>query len=509
MIWPAALRIRDRRADPLMITLVLIVAIALPSFGLAPGGRVATVLPYCLAMPLLHLVFAVVTARGAVLHRGHDRQSRGAWRMWLMAALAGLALFVGDLSQLGDAIRHPAGRDAVMGGNFQAIMILTAMTLLLVGMLTFPSGPGSTGDRSRLRMDLATVMAGATTCGLLLIQLPAGAIDAHWAVSFGTALLIQPGVFLVALFALVKLFLGTHTPFTRATGILLGLASAAQAILQTVPAPGYLSDREGPWLLGANVLASALLAMGARAQERQTRQEPGGLGRRPARPYSWLPYGAMSITWAITVGLLAVQGLTWRAWLVAVGAMVTTALVVIRQMAAFRHIAELLRERDELAARLTELAYHDALTGLANRALFMRTLTESLGHHPVTVFLIDLDEFKPVNDVYGHATGDQLLIEVGRRLRNCVRVGDTVARLGGDEFAVLVDDLDPRRRPEVAGALDAALRGTVRIGDAEVRLRASIGQATGHPGRHDPDALLHEADMAMYADKNAARSVRR
>jgi diguanylate cyclase (GGDEF)-like protein len=209
------------------------------------------------------------------------------------------------------------------------------------------------------------------------------------------------------------------------------------------------------------------------------------------------------------VGLLAVQGLTWRAWLVAVGAMITTALVVIRQMAAFRHIAELLRERDELAARLTELAYHDALTGLANRALFMRKLTESLAHEPVTVFLIDLDEFKPVNDLYGHATGDQLLIEVGRRLRNCVRSGDTVARLGGDEFAVLVDDLDPRRRPEVAGALDAALRGTVRIGDAEVRLRASIGHATGHPGSHDPDALLHEADMAMYAEKNAARSVRR
>jgi diguanylate cyclase (GGDEF)-like protein len=502
MIWPATLRIRGRRADPMMITLVLIAAIAVPAFGLAAGGRVAAVLPYCLAMPLLHLVFAVVTARGAVLHRGTGKQARGNRRMWLAAALAGTALLIGDLSQLGDAIHHPAGRAAVMGGDFQSVMILAAMTLLLVGMLSYPSGPGSTGDRSRLRMDLATVMAGATTCGLLLIQLPPGAVDTRWAVSFVTALLIQPGVFLVALFALVKLFLGTHTPFTRAAGLLLGAASAVQAVLQTVPAPGYLSEREGPWLLGANVLASALLVMGARAQERQTRQEPGGLGRRPARPYSWLPYGAMAITWAVTVGLLAVDGLTWRAWLVAVGAMVTTALVVIRQMAAFRHIAELLRERDELAARLTELAYHDALTGLANRALFMRTLTESLAHEPVTVFLIDLDEFKPVNDRYGHATGDQLLIEVGRRLRNCVRAGDTVARLGGDEFAVLVGDLDPRRRPEVAGALDAALRGTVRIGDAEVELRASIGSATGS---RDPDALLHEADMAMYVEKNAVR----
>jgi len=185
---------------------------------------------------------------------------------------------------------------------------------------------------------------------------------------------------------------------------------------------------------------------------------------------------------------------------------VTTGLVVARQAVAFRHIAVLLVERDALAAQLTEQAFHDALTGLANRALFMRDLTEMLSRTPVTVFLIDLDEFKPVNDRFGHATGDRLLIEVGRRLRRCVRTGDVVARLGGDEFAVLMTDLDPDRQAEVEATLQAELTGELTLRDVEVPLRASIGTATGHPGRHDPDSLLHEADMAMYAAKNAARA---
>ena len=136
--------------------------------------------------------------------------------------------------------------------------------------------------------------------------------------------------------------------------------------------------------------------------------------------------------------------------------MITTALAMARQVTAFRHIEELLRERDVLTARLTEQAYHDALTGLANRALFMSRLAESLGRGPVTVFLVDLDDFKPVNDSFGHATGDQLLIEVGARLRSLVRVGDTVARLGGDEFAILAGALDPDGRAEAADRLSRA-----------------------------------------------------
>ncbi|MET0418312.1 MAG: GGDEF domain-containing protein, partial [Actinoplanes sp.] len=85
----------------------------------------------------------------------------------------------------------------------------------------------------------------------------------------------------------------------------------------------------------------------------------------------------------------------------------------------------------------------------------------------------------------------------------------TVARLGGDEFAVLVDDLGPQGRDAMAAELRAALSGTIELDGVTVPLRASVGMATGWPGRHGPDALLHEADMAMYAVKNASRVVRR
>jgi diguanylate cyclase (GGDEF)-like protein len=252
-----------------------------------------------------------------------------------------------------------------------------------------------------------------------------------------------------------------------------------------------------------------LFAVAVRIQECQVRADPQGGKRAAERPYSLLPYAAMAATWVLLVGVLAGHGLDWRGWLVVVGAMATTALVITRQMTAFKHIGELLRERDELTARLTQLAFHDGLTGLANRALFMTRLTEALAAGPTTVFLIDLDDFKPVNDKFGHATGDQLLIEVGNRLRGSVRAEDTVGRLGGDEFAVLVSDLAGDRSALLAAGLAVALDGSVRIGSADVPLHGSIGMATGQAGTHDADSLLHEADMAMYAMKGRGRNRRR
>jgi diguanylate cyclase (GGDEF)-like protein len=137
----------------------------------------------------------------------------------------------------------------------------------------------------------------------------------------------------------------------------------------------------------------------------------------------------------------------------------------------------------------------------------MQRLREALATGPVTVFLIDLDDFKPVNDGFGHATGDQLLIEVGRRLRSQVRDVDLVARLGGDEFAELVEGMPADRRAELADGLRRALHATVRIGAADVLLRASVGMAAGRQGTHDPDSLLHEADMAMYVVKETRREL--
>jgi diguanylate cyclase (GGDEF)-like protein len=480
-----------------MVLAVLGLLVIPLTIGLTPHGWASAGVPYWIALAALHLTFIHV-ARGVSLT---DRREPGLRRMWTLAAWAGVPLTIGDLIEIFECLHFPPSRFTIIGGNLQAALVVVAMVLLLVGMLRFPSGRNTPGERSRLRMDMATVMGSATTCGMLLIQLPREEAGWRWGLDFATALLIQPGLFLVALFALVKLFLGERPPFTRAAAIVTGLAGAVQALAQTVPEAVYLKPHGGTWVMAGNVVASTLLAVGFRIQWVQSRPRAPGPARRPRGAYSVLPYGAMAVTWAAAVGVMLADGLSWRTWSVIVGSMVTTALVMARQMFAFRHIEELLRERDLLAARLTEQAYHDALTGLANRALFMNRLTESLATQDVTVFLIDLDDFKPVNDSFGHATGDQLLMEVASRLRRSVRADDTVARLGGDEFAVLAAD-----PADLFDRLTECLNDTLTLGDAEVCLRASIGMATAGPGTDGPDSVLHRADMAMYAAKNAARA---
>jgi diguanylate cyclase (GGDEF)-like protein/PAS domain S-box-containing protein len=158
------------------------------------------------------------------------------------------------------------------------------------------------------------------------------------------------------------------------------------------------------------------------------------------------------------------------------------------------------REREH-ARQLTRLAFHDPLTGLANRALLHDRLSRALarrGQHRTEVLLLDLDDFKSVNDVSGHAAGDQLLVEVARRLLTRVRAEDTVARLGGDEFAILLQDSDSH---VVAERVQQALCEPVSIGNREVVPRASIGIGGNDDGAQDPDQLILRADVAMYAAK--------
>ena len=160
----------------------------------------------------------------------------------------------------------------------------------------------------------------------------------------------------------------------------------------------------------------------------------------------------------------------------------------------------------------TDRRSYDALTGLANRALFIERVTEALGRASrrprsfFAVLFVDLDHFKAVNDIHGHAAGDVLLIEVARRLEMCVRPGDTVARLGGDEFAVLVARLeDAEDATRVADRIQEEMRVAVAIGSESVRPGASIGIALSHSGYESAAQLLRDADAAMYRAKADGR----
>jgi diguanylate cyclase (GGDEF)-like protein/PAS domain S-box-containing protein len=159
-------------------------------------------------------------------------------------------------------------------------------------------------------------------------------------------------------------------------------------------------------------------------------------------------------------------------------------------------------EARELQDRLRHEATHDALTNLANRALFDERV-RLVDAGTVTIFVIDLDDFKRINDSYGHAVGDGLLVAVAQRLRECVRPCDTVARLGGDEFAVLLGDTSPAHARALADRMVLTLGVPVEVEGHLLPVGASIGIATGD--RADADRLLRDADAAMYAAKNEAR----
>src|SRR4051812_26921820 len=155
-------------------------------------------------------------------------------------------------------------------------------------------------------------------------------------------------------------------------------------------------------------------------------------------------------------------------------------------------------------------ALHDPLTGLANRALCRERLIHALARSgrddgSACVLFIDLDDFKGVNDLYGHAAGDALLIALSRRLAATVRPADTVARLGGDEFVVVCEDIDESTAIALGHRLTEAIHEPMDVEGVEHRLSASIGIALGAAGRRDPDALLADADAAAYRAKAEGR----
>jgi diguanylate cyclase (GGDEF)-like protein len=171
-------------------------------------------------------------------------------------------------------------------------------------------------------------------------------------------------------------------------------------------------------------------------------------------------------------------------------------------------------EQKSVQEKLSHDALHDPLTGTANRTLYFDRLAHALDHasrtrHPVTVMYVDLDSFKAINDEHGHAVGDAVLMEVARRLRECMRKDDTVARLGGDEFAVLLEDAaGEQTADEVAAHVRSNLALPIVVNGCSLRVSASIGSATGLDDR--PDQLLHRADESMYAAKrNGTRTATR
>ena len=166
--------------------------------------------------------------------------------------------------------------------------------------------------------------------------------------------------------------------------------------------------------------------------------------------------------------------------------------------------------RAELQAssdRSREIALHDALTGLPNRSLLLERIDHALrrarrSKRRVGVLFADLDDFKHVNDTYGHRAGDALLVAMAERLTAQLRPGDTLARISGDEFVIVCEDLGGASEVRtIARRVSAVISAPFELSVGPVRTTASIGVALAGRGDHVPEELLHVADLAMYEAK--------
>lgn len=188
-----------------------------------------------------------------------------------------------------------------------------------------------------------------------------------------------------------------------------------------------------------------------------------------------------------------------------------TAIETLREAVVER---EHLRHVRETAAQMEHLAHHDALTGLPNRTFLQKSLIRALSdsvsdESAINVLLFDLDRFKPVNDTYGHAVGDEVLIMTSERVLSLLGPDDLLARLGGDEFA-LIQKVPRHARhhgQRLASRILQAIARPYRMGDLVLQIGASIGIASAPEHGDNPALLFNNADLALYASKAAGRGM--
>ncbi len=414
-------------------------------------------------------------------------------RFWRHLTLVAALVACGSTAQGVDVLRSADVSGQHVGPVMQTFDGL-AVLVIIYALYRLPLGRQTFREFIRLGLDAGTVMlATAVFMWHFQTRYSIGAHDSNTNIFASLALTV---IALLAVFGVVKVVLSNSGLVHRSALRLFALAMIIGAV-----GPAFRDYLEPfrPHLFPTMAGIPVVYFFAAWAGERQRRAVFGprrGAAENPRRSFSLLPYCAV----AAVDGLLLL--ITWTGEradhrMIVSAAVLLTAIVVIRQVSAFQDNGRLLEQLDHSAT-------HDALTDLPNRVLFHKRLKSALtvpGDRPVSVALIDLDDFKEVNDTLGHEVGDLLLIAVADRLRACLRQEDTVARLGGDEFVVVLDGADPAAADLAAERMMVALHEPVRADGHELPIRASIGIADGRSGE-EPSVLLRHADIAMYAAKN-------
>ncbi len=377
-----------------------------------------------------------------------------------------------------------------------------AIAIILWAMLRLPVGRN--GTITRFVIDAVTIGVTVSVFAWYFMTQAADAGNAH-RTTVPTLMLAVLG--LIVLLTMVKVAVtgmgGLERGTVRwfATAALTGVIGGGVFPLVITAPPG---------MSGSQMFAPMTMLCVALAADRQRRAVAirNRLPRR--RLFSVVPYAAV----AATDGLLLWVGAETSdtVLVVALAATLLTGLVAARQIGALRDNGRLLHRVDQqlnqlnqYQDQLTHRANHDALTGLANRSLFEQSAQELLaGEERLCLALVDLDDFKAINDRLGHAVGDALLAALAARLRDCVRAGDVTARLGGDEFGLLFPGLTSAEGVELLHRIDQAMRRPLQAGGHNLMMRASIGLAEASPGVTAAE-LLRRADLAMYAAKDSGK----
>ncbi|RZU48372.1 diguanylate cyclase (GGDEF)-like protein [Krasilnikovia cinnamomea] len=385
-----------------------------------------------------------------------------------------------------------------------AAPLLVAVALAVMGFLQLPRVATSALRRTQLALDGATVaMAGALIFWFGVLDLaPAGIARST---QVGAALVGVGG--LLALVVIGKAA-SSHDSLVPIPSLrTIAVAPLIAVIAAAVQVVGDDASRLMLLALGMPTVGT-MLSVAAYLQLRGLDRPAPPPGRARCVLSSVLrvmPLVAVAGT-AILVITVSARQLNWHQRALVTGAVLIVACVAARQLLGLRERARLLSGVRAKQAELEHLAMHDPLTGLANRARFSAVLAERLDAHlPASVLLIDLDDFKMVNETLGHAVGDQLLYEVAQRLLCDSAPGFVPARLGGDEFALLLDVDTPDAAEQAAARIVAALAVPFRVGEHHLLAHASVGVAPAEPGER-ADEVLRNADIAMYAAKDAGKA---
>jgi diguanylate cyclase (GGDEF)-like protein len=415
---------------------------------------------------------------------------------WLLLAVCTL------LSSVGGPFISVGGPVAVIG---QAATIAGA-TFGFIGFIMLIRGRIPGGDRAAL-LDAAILASGT---GILIWAFG----FAPYAVAARQGSIVAVTVFYPTIIALAMVgrmwFLGgAHRPATRLI-VLVVVASNVIIILDMIgggettgvlAVAAVIATFAELYLLGAAALHPAMAVI-PETQEVDLRP----IGRRRI--------AALLVALLINPATLAIQTSGGRDVDTApylIGGVLIGLLVIARLSDALRQLGESHHERGVLMGQLGRQALYDGLTGLPNRTFFNDRLVAEFAdrsaERPLAVLLIDLDEFKAVNDTYGHEAGDNLLIAVGKRLRGAIRGGDMAARLGGDEFVIALPACVNSSVPvHVAERVLAAFGKPFEIGGHLVMVRVSVGVAVARPDDETADDLVRNADLAMYLAKKHGKA---